>query len=232
MLLGHWQEMKALGQARGAVSALAELLPDEAERVRDGTRRARPDRRAAGRRRRARAAGRPRARRRRGRRRSRRARRVDDHRRVEARGPRSEGDDVTAGTVATDSAIRVRVTAVGEETALAGIQRLVAEAQTVALAHPGARRPGRRAPLLRRRRRPRSQPSSSGRSLGDVDFAVISAVAVLVISCPHALGLAIPLVISISTSLAAAQRHPRQGSPEPRAQCASSTSSCSTRRAR
>ncbi len=37
MLLGHWQEMKALGQARGAVSALAELLPDEAERVGDGT---------------------------------------------------------------------------------------------------------------------------------------------------------------------------------------------------
>jgi Cu2+-exporting ATPase len=36
MLLGHWQEMKALGQARGALSALAELLPDEAERVRDG----------------------------------------------------------------------------------------------------------------------------------------------------------------------------------------------------
>jgi P-type Cu2+ transporter len=36
MLLGHWQEMKALGQARGALSALAELLPDEAERVRNG----------------------------------------------------------------------------------------------------------------------------------------------------------------------------------------------------
>jgi Cu2+-exporting ATPase len=34
MLLGHWQEMKALGQARGALAALAELLPDEAERVR------------------------------------------------------------------------------------------------------------------------------------------------------------------------------------------------------
>ena len=36
MLLGHWLEMRALGQARGALSALAELLPDEAERVRDG----------------------------------------------------------------------------------------------------------------------------------------------------------------------------------------------------
>ncbi|HET8812127.1 MAG TPA: copper-translocating P-type ATPase, partial [Gaiella sp.] len=36
MLFGHWQEMKALGQARGALTALAELLPDVAERVRDG----------------------------------------------------------------------------------------------------------------------------------------------------------------------------------------------------
>ena len=36
MLLGHWQEMKAIGQARGALAALAELLPDEAERVTDG----------------------------------------------------------------------------------------------------------------------------------------------------------------------------------------------------
>ena len=39
MLLGHWMEMRALGQARGALSALAELLPDEAERVDDGGRR-------------------------------------------------------------------------------------------------------------------------------------------------------------------------------------------------
>lgn len=42
---------------------------------------------------------------------------------------RDEGDRVVAGTVATDNSIRVRVTAVGEETALAGIQRLVGEAQ-------------------------------------------------------------------------------------------------------
>ena len=41
MLLGHWQEMKAIGQAQGALAALAALLPDEAERVdADGTRRA------------------------------------------------------------------------------------------------------------------------------------------------------------------------------------------------
>ena len=35
MLLGHWLEMRAIGQAQGALAALAELLPDEAERVAD-----------------------------------------------------------------------------------------------------------------------------------------------------------------------------------------------------
>ena len=47
MLLGHWQEMKALGQARGALDALAELLPDDAERVTEHRRRDRAARRAA-----------------------------------------------------------------------------------------------------------------------------------------------------------------------------------------
>ena len=90
MLLGHWQEMKAIGQAQGALAALAELLPDEAERV--------------ARRRRGRDAcrvddlrvgdvvlvrsGRPGPGRRRDRRGRRRARRVDDHRRVPAGRPR------------------------------------------------------------------------------------------------------------------------------------------------
>ena len=54
------------------------------------------------------------------------------------------GDRVVAGTVSTDSAIRVRVDAVGDDTALAGIQRLVADAQAVTVAGPGARRPLRR----------------------------------------------------------------------------------------
>ena len=87
MLLGHWQEMKALGQAQVALAALAELLPDEAERV--GARRGhrdRPARRPAARRRGAGPLRRPGARRRRDRRRRGRARRVDDHRRVPARG--------------------------------------------------------------------------------------------------------------------------------------------------
>ena len=85
MLLGHWQEMKAIGQAQGALAALAALLPDEAERVTDGRRRrAGAGRRPAGRRRGAGALRRPGAGRRPDRRRRRRARRVDDHRRVPA----------------------------------------------------------------------------------------------------------------------------------------------------
>ena len=65
MLLGHWLEMRSIAQAQGALSALAELLPDNAERVTTTGHRDRAARRAARRRHRARAAGRPRAGRRR-----------------------------------------------------------------------------------------------------------------------------------------------------------------------
>jgi Cu2+-exporting ATPase len=201
MLFGHWQEMKALGQARGALTALAELLPDETERVRDGeTERVAVDRLETGDIVLVRPGGRVPA----------------DGEVVAGRAEldesmitgeskpvsRAEGDSVTAGTVATDSAIRIRVTAVGEETAIAGIQRLVAEAQasrsrTQAIAD-------RAAALLF------YVAASSAvftflvwMLLGDGEEAVISTITVLVISCPHALGLAIPLVIAISTSLAA-----------------------------
>jgi Cu2+-exporting ATPase len=201
MLLGHWQEMKALGQARGAVSALAELLPDEAERVRDGEVEkvtlaelepgevvlVRPGARVpadgeivAG------------------------EAEVDESMITGESKPvaKSEGDGVTAGTVATDSAIRVRVSAVGEETALAGIQRLVAEAQqsrsrTQAIADRAA------AVLFYIAVGAAIVTFAVWVLLGDGDAAVVRTVSVLVISCPHALGLAIPLVIAISTSLAA-----------------------------
>ena len=128
MLLGHWQEMKAIGQAQGALAALAALLPDEAEVV-DGDDVDRAPRRAPRRRRRAGASRRARAGRRPDRRGRGRARRVDDHRRIPA-GRQGAGDRVVAGTVSTDSSIRVRVDAVGDDTALAGIQRLVADAQS------------------------------------------------------------------------------------------------------
>jgi Cu2+-exporting ATPase len=201
MLFGHWQEVKALGQARGALTALAELLPDVAERVRDGeTERVpldaleigdvvlvRPGDRVpadgeivAGR------------------------AELDESMITGESKPvaRAEGDSVTAGTVATDSAVRVRVTAVGESTALAGIQRLVAEAQE---SHSRTQAIADRAAAL-------LFYVAVGAAvvtfvvwmlLGDGEEAVISTVTVLVISCPHALGLAIPLVIAISTSLAA-----------------------------
>ena len=78
-----------------------------------------------------------------------RARRVDDHRGVEAGHQGWSATGWSAGTVSTDSSIRVRVDAVGEDTALAGIQRLVAQAQQSTVARAGPRRSRRGAPLLR-----------------------------------------------------------------------------------
>jgi P-type Cu2+ transporter len=201
MLLGHWQEMKALGQASGALEALAALLPDEAEIVEvEGTRTVHVQELEPGMLVLVRSGG-----------------------RVPADGTIEEGNaefdesmitgeskpvakgvgnTVVAGTIATDSSVRVRVTAVGEDTTLAGIRRLVVEAQASksraqALADRAA------AALF-------YIAVASGvvtfviwAALGDMDQAVERSVTVLVISCPHALGLAIPLVIAISTSVAA-----------------------------
>ena len=131
MLLGHWQEMKALGQAQ---SALVGARRAAARRSR-ARRRRRHRHHRAGRRSCAVGdvvlvrSGQPCPGRRRDRRRRSRARRVDDHGRVAAGCQGPSAIAVVAGTVATDSAIRVRVDAVGDDTALAGIQRLVAEAQ-------------------------------------------------------------------------------------------------------
>jgi P-type Cu2+ transporter len=201
MLLGHWQEMKALGQASGALEALAALLPDEAE-VLDGSgprvvpvSDLRPEDLVL----------------------------VRSGARVPADGTiekgtaefdesmitgeskpvrRGAGETVVAGTVATDNAVRVRVTAVGEETALAGIRRLVAQAQasrskSQALADRAA------AALFYVAVAAGVATFAAWASLGDVGEAVERSVTVLVISCPHALGLAIPLVIALSTSVAA-----------------------------
>src|SRR5919106_80074 len=128
MLLGHWLEMRAIGQAQGALAALAELLPDEAERV-EGERIevVSLDELRTGDVVLVRSGGRVPAD----------GAIVDGQADLDesmitgeskpvSKGP---GDEVVGGTVATDSAIRVEITAVGEDTALAGIQRLVAEAQ-------------------------------------------------------------------------------------------------------
>ena len=202
MLLGHWQEMKAIGQAQGALAALAELLPDDAERVtpggdvetvslaslqpgdvvlvRSGARVPADGEIVDG------------------------AAELDESMITgESRPvPKDVGDTVVAGTVSTDSAIRVRVDAVGDDTALAGIQRLVAEAQAS----------GSRAQVLADRFAALLFYVAAGaglitflvwQALGNADNSVVRTVTVLVIACPHALGLAIPLVISLSTTVSA-----------------------------
>ncbi|MEX0698968.1 MAG: heavy metal translocating P-type ATPase, partial [Acidimicrobiia bacterium] len=112
------------------------------------------------------------------------------------------GDGVVAGTVATDNSIRVRVRAVGEDTALAGIQRLVAQAQeSRSRAQVLA---DRAAALLFYVAVAAAVITVAAWLIAEQpDQAVVRSVAVLVIACPHALGLAIPLVIAISTNLAA-----------------------------
>src|SRR6185503_4023707 len=118
---------------------------------------------------------------------------------------RGVGDDVVAGTVATDSGLRIRVTAVGDDTALAGIQRLVTEAQNSSS----------RAQRLADRAAAWLFWFALGSAVvtavvwgfpglgGQPSEAVIRTITVLVIACPHALGLAIPLVVSIATERAA-----------------------------
>ncbi|MFL1431820.1 MULTISPECIES: heavy metal translocating P-type ATPase [unclassified Nocardiopsis] len=202
MLLGHWLEMRALGQASGALEALAALLPDRAERIGgDGATEevAVADLRTGD------------------------TVLVRSGGRVPADGTvvrgsaavdesmitgesrtvtRGAGDRVVAGTVATDSAVRVRVDAVGEDTTLAGIRRLVAEAQ--ASTSRSQVLADRAAGLLFWFALGAAVLTAAVWSaLGEATQAVERTVTVLVIACPHALGLAIPLVIAISTALSA-----------------------------
>ena len=115
---------------------------------------------------------------------------------------RGVGDPVVAGTVATDSGLRVEVTAVGDDTALAGIQRLVTEAQN---SSSRAQRIADRAAawLFWFALGAGIITAVVWGLLGQPDEAVVRTITVLVIACPHALGLAIPLVVSIATERAA-----------------------------
>lgn len=201
MLLGHWMEMRALGQAQGALSALADLLPDEAERVRNGSvEQVRVADLEAG----DLVLVRPGA-------------------RVPADGdieegeadidesvitgesrpvPKGPGEQVVAGSVVGGAALRVRVSATGEGTALAGIHRMIEEAQgsrsrTQVLADRAAGLLFYLAVLVA------TVTFVIWGVIGDGEAAVVRTVTVLVIACPHALGLAIPLVVSISTSMSA-----------------------------
>ncbi|GAB3950231.1 heavy metal translocating P-type ATPase [Kribbella albertanoniae] len=201
MLLGHWLEMRALGAASGALDALAALLPDEAEKVTDdGVVAVSLHELQTGDVVLVRSGGRVPAD----------GTVVDGQAEVdesmitgESRPvSRGVGDAVVAGTVATDNALRVEITAVGDDTALAGIQRLVTEAQ--ASSSRAQALADRAAAFLF------YFASIAGlitfvvwALLGELDQAVTRTVTVLVIACPHALGLAIPLVIAISTERAA-----------------------------
>lgn len=203
MLLGHWLEMRSVRQASGALNELARLMPDTAERLLpDGSTETVPVS----------------------------ALRLNDlvlvrpGASIPADGEVTEGESavnesmltgesrpvkktpgakVIAGTINGDGSLRVRVTALGEQTALAGIMRLVEQAQ----------RSKSRTQIL-------ADKAAGWLFYIAVGVAALTAIAwtiavgfnvdvlkrvvtVLVIACPHALGLAVPLVVAITTSLGA-----------------------------
>nr|WP_259460085.1 heavy metal translocating P-type ATPase [Microbacterium sp. AG1240] len=201
MLLGHWIEMRSLAQTTSALDSLAALLPDEAEKVdgdttvtvapadllvgdvvvvRPGGRVPADGRIVQG------------------------SASMDESMITGESRPvrRSDGDQVIAGTVATDSGVRVEVTAVGADTALAGIQKLVTDAQN---SSSRAQRLADRAAgwLFWFALGAAAITAIVWTLLGFPDDAVVRTITVLVIACPHALGLAIPLVVSIATERAA-----------------------------
>ncbi|RUQ13395.1 cadmium-translocating P-type ATPase [Corynebacterium genitalium] len=201
MLLGHWIEMRSLAQTTSALDSLAALLPDEAEKI-DGDEvvKVTPSDLEVG----DVVIVRPGA-------------------SVPADGTivdgsasmdesmvtgesktvrRGEGEHVVAGTIATDSGLRIEVTATGGDTALAGIQKLVTDAQESSS----------RAQRLADKAAAWLFWFTLGAAIltavvwtvvGMPNDAVVRTITVLVIACPHALGLAIPLVVSIATERAA-----------------------------
>lgn len=201
MLFGHWVEMKAVRSAKGALQELAKLLPDSAEIVRNGTTlTVRIDELREGDIAFVRPGG-----------------------KVPADGIVNEGEsdvdeslitgesrpvtkhtgsEVIGGSVNGDGALRVRIAKVGERTFLASVMRLVAEAEASKS----------RLQLLSDRAAFYLTILAVGAGgitlvawllVGEgIGFSVARLVAVLVIACPHALGLAIPLVASISTTMA------------------------------
>ena len=201
MLLGHWLEMASVMKAESALDAIKQLLPDKAEKLVDGRTETvlvstlkvgdvilvRPGSSIP----------------------------VDG---VIVEGTssvnesaitgeskpvsKSADDEVVAGTINQDGSLTIKVTKLGEDTALAGIMRLVAEAQSsksnVQILADKAAFALTIVAII------------SGLLtfvvwfvVKDASFALERSVTVLIIACPHALGLAIPLVVSISTALSA-----------------------------
>ncbi|MDH3206830.1 MAG: heavy metal translocating P-type ATPase [Gemmatimonadota bacterium] len=202
MLLGHWIEMRSIGQAQGALKELAKLLPDLTVRITgEGTEEVavselregdlvlvRPGAAipADGAVQEGRSA-------------------VNESMLTGESKPvqKEVGSRVVAGTVNGSGSLRVEVTGTGAKTALAGIMRLVSEAQSSRS----------RAQVLADRAAfyltvvaivAGTATLVVWLAVGDNPaFAVQRLVAVLVIACPHALGLAVPLVVAISTTLGA-----------------------------
>jgi len=202
MLLGHWIEMRSIDRASGALQELARLLPDKATRI-DGDAEesvpvdalepgdlvlVRPGESVP----------------------------VDG---VVRRGGsavnesmltgeskpvrKEEGDEVIAGTLNGEGSLRIEVTGTGDDTRLSGIMRLVSEAQDSK---------SRAQHLADRAARLLTGVALAAGVLtlvvwqlvgAPIDFSIIRTVTVLVIACPHALGLAVPLVVAISTTLGA-----------------------------
>lgn len=203
MLLGHWLEMRSVRQASGALNELAKLMPDTAERIHHGDMTetvpasalqrgdlvlVRPGASIP-------ADGEV----------------VDGHSDVNEAMITGEskpvhkmpGAKVIAGTINGDGSLRVRVTATGSETALAGIMRLVEQAQqskskTQVLADKAAG-------WLFYIALAAALVTAIAWTIADAfNIEVLTrVVTVLVIACPHALGLAVPLVVAITTALGA-----------------------------
>lgn len=201
MILGHWLEMASIQKAESALDAIAQLLPDTAEKLVDGTPQkikvsqlkvgdrvlVRPGSNVP-------ADGQV----------------IDGESSVNEAAITGEskpvskqtGDEVVAGTINQDGSLTVKVTKIGEDTALAGIMRLVQEAQ--ASKSHGQVLADKAAFALT------IVALSAGLItfiawlfFADISFAMQRAVTVMIIACPHALGLAIPLVVAISTALSA-----------------------------
>ena len=202
MLLGHWIEMRSISQAQGALQELAKLLPDTATRITDEGEEKVPvsELRDAD------------------------VLLVRPGESVPADGvvlkgesdvneamitgesrpvKKREGDEVIGGTINGEGSLRIEVTGTGEKTKLSGIMRLVAEAQ----------RSKSRAQHLADRAAQLLTGVAIAAALitlvvwqlagAAIDFSIVRVVTVLVIACPHALGLAVPLVVAISTTLGA-----------------------------
>lgn len=202
MLLGHWIEMRSISQAQGALQELAKLLPDSATRVTEQGEQTvpiselregdivlvRPGESVP-------ADGLV-------------QKGTSDLNEAMITGEsrpvkKKEGDEVIAATINGEGSLRIRVTGTGEKTKLSGIMRLVADAQTSK---------SRAQHLADRAARILTAVAIVAGVLtlvvwqflgAPIDFSVVRVVTVLVIACPHALGLAVPLVVAISTTLGA-----------------------------